>query len=413
MNTLPIIVKSNELIEARYKLSLNQQRLVLLLISIIMPEDEDFQDYQLKVSDFAAMFGIKNCKAIYSDIEQAAAELVGKRLELSKGKNKGYVAWFSYAEYKQGEGIIIIRFDKSLKPYLLQLKSHFTRYQLNTVVKFKSQYSIRLYELLKEFEYLGHGGAFYRCIGIDELKGLFGINNGEYEKMHDLKKRVVDPSVNEVSMYSDIFITQVEYIKEGKRVASVRFTAESKPPELATETTDAKQGKPAEAKPAEHVEALLNLGIAEATAKQWAKQYGKKKIMAACGYVAAKRETGAIKDLPAYLAKTLEHDYHLAWMQKNQEMQAKKADETEHKAAAEAVEQQRRQAAIQKIHDTLSAFHALPEGEQDSWRDRFEAEYHSLTMKRWKTYRKEDQRPEDNKMFSGVFAEFFDSRQAV
>ena len=77
------------------------------------------------------------------------------------------------------------------------------------------------------------------------------------------------------------------------------------------------------------------------------------------------------------------------------------------------MEQQRRQAAIQKIHDTLSAFHALPEGEQDSWRDRFEAEYHSLTMKRWKKYRKEDQRPEDNKMFSGVFAEFFDSRQAV
>jgi hypothetical protein len=360
MNTFPVIVKSNELIEARYKLSLNQQRLVLLLISIIKPEDEDFQDYQLKVSDFAAMFGIKNCKAIYSEVEQAAAELVGKVINLRQGRERECVAWLSYGKYRQGEGVITIRFDKSLKPYLLQLKSHFTRYQLNTVVKFKSQYSIRLYELLKEFEYLGHGGAFYRIIGIEELKGLFGINNGEYEKMHDLKKRVIDPSV-----------------------------------------------------PAEHVEALLNLGIAGATAKQWAKQYGKKKIMAACGYVAAKLETAAIKDLPAYLAKTLEHDYHLAWMKENQEKQAKKADETERKAGEEAAEQQRRQAAIQKIHDTLSAFHALREGEQDAWRDRFEAEYHSLTMKHWKKYRKEGRQPEDNKMFSGVFSEFFDSMQAV
>jgi plasmid replication initiation protein len=413
MNTFPVIVKSNELIEARYKLSLNQQRLVLLLISIIKPEDEDFQDYQLKVSDFAAMFGIKNCKAIYSEVEQAAAELVGKVINLRQGRERECVAWLSYGKYRQGEGVITIRFDKSLKPYLLQLKSHFTRYQLNTVVKFKSQYSIRLYELLKEFEYLGHGGAFYRIIGIEELKGLFGINNGEYEKMHDLKKRVIDPSVNEVSLYSDIFITQVEYVKEGNRVASVKFTAESKTPELAIEKTDAEQVQPAEAKPAEHVEALLNLGIAGATAKQWAKQYGKKKIMAACGYVAAKLETAAIKDLPAYLAKTLEHDYHLAWMKENQEKQAKKADETERKAGEEAAEQQRRQAAIQKIHDTLSAFHALREGEQDAWRDRFEAEYHSLTMKHWKKYRKEGRQPEDNKMFSGVFSEFFDSMQAV
>lgn len=413
MNTLPIIVKSNELIEARYKLSLNQQRLVLLLISIIKPEDEDFQDYELKVLDFARMFGIESDKDIYTKVEQSAEELVGKILKLRQGKDRECFAWFSYAKYRHGDGVIIIRFDKSLKPYLLQLKSHFTRYQLNTVVKFKSQYSIRLYELLKEFEFLGHGGAFYRLIGIDELKELLGINNGEYEKMHDLKKRVIDPSVNEVSMYSDIFITQVEYIKEGKKVASVKFTAESKPPELATETTDAEQGQPTEAKPAEHVEALLNLGIAEATAKQWAKQYGKKKIMAACGYVAAKRETGAIKDQPAYLAKTLEHDYHLAWMKENQEKQAKKAGETERKASQEAAEQQRRQVAIQKIHDTLSAFHALPEREQDAWRDRFEAEYHSLTMKHWKKYRKEGQQPEDNKMFSGIFAEFFDSRQAV
>jgi plasmid replication initiation protein len=265
------------------------------------------------------MFGIEGDKDIYTKLEQAAEELLGKILKLRKGEDRECFAWLSYAKYRHGDGVIIIRFDKSLKPHLLQLKSHFTRYQLNTVVKFKSQYSIRLYELLKEFEYLGHGKSFYRIIAIEELKELMGIKEGEYERIGNLKSRLIDPAVNEISTYSDIAITQVEYIKEGKGVASVKFTAESKPPELATETIDAEPGQPAEAKPAEHVEVLLNLGIAEATAKQWAKQYGKKKIMAACGYVAAKRETGAIKDLPAYLAKTLEHDYHLSWMKENQE----------------------------------------------------------------------------------------------
>ncbi len=412
MNTMPVIVKSNALIEARYKLSLNQQRLVLLLISIIHPEDEDFQDYELKVLDFARMFEIEGDKDIYTKVEQAAEELVGKILKLRQGRDRECVAWFSYAQYRQGEGFITIRFDKSLKPYLLQLKSHFTRYQLNTVVKFKSQYSIRLYELLKEFEYLGHGGSFYRIVEVEELKGFFGVKEGEYGKMHDLKKRLIDPAVREVSLYSDISITGIEYIKDGKRVASVKFTAESKPPALTAEETTEKSEQPDGIKWAEHVEALLNLGIAEATAKQWAKQYGKKKVMAACGYVAAKREAGGLKDLPAYLAKTLEHDYHLAWLRERDGKAAKRVDDTVQKIRQDTEEQLRRQASIQKIAETLTAFHHLPETEQEGLRDRFEAEYHSIVMKNWKKRRKEDKQPENTKMFSGVFAEFLDANTA-
>jgi hypothetical protein len=224
------------------------------------------------------------------------------------------VAWLCNATYREGEGIIIIRFDKSLKPYLLQLKSHFTRYQLNTVIKFKSQYSIRLYELLKEFEFLGHGGEFYRIIEMDDLKGFFGVKQGEYGKTHDLKKRLIDPAVQEVSLYSDISITQVEYIKDGRTVGSVKFTAEPKAQEAIQMDDGIQSLKPKEKKQPGHITALLSFGIAEPLAKKWAKQYGQKKIMAACGYVRGKHEAGEVKDVPAYLSKTLEHDYHLAWM---------------------------------------------------------------------------------------------------
>ena len=55
MSNQNIVVKSNDLIEARYKLSLNEQRLVIFLISIIQPEDDDFRDYELRISEFAVM----------------------------------------------------------------------------------------------------------------------------------------------------------------------------------------------------------------------------------------------------------------------------------------------------------------------------------------------------------------------
>jgi plasmid replication initiation protein len=409
-NTLDII-KSNELIEARYKLSLNEQRLILLLISIIDPQDEDFQDYDLKVSDFTCMFGIENCKAMHSEVEQAAKELVGKRLEITKGKNTAVVCWLSYAEYQKGGGTITIRFDKSLKPYLLQLKSHFTRYQLSMVVKFKSQYSIRLYELLKEYEYLGRGGSFYKIIGMEELKGFFGIRKDEYKKIGNIKSRIIDPATKEISLYSDISITQVEYIREGRSVGSVKFTAEPKAQKPVAADESVASGVDKEKKPPEHVGALQGFGIAEAVAKKWGVKYGQKKILSVCGYVRAKQEAGEVKDAPAYLAKALENDYHLAWQAEHEQKAARRAAEAGRKAREDVEEARRHREAAEWIAATLLAFHALPEGQQEALRDRFEAENHSITMKIWKKRRTDDKRPENFAMFSAMFAAFFDGVQ--
>ena len=411
MKNVLTIIKSNELIEARYKLSLNEQRLVLLLISIIDPEDEDFRDYELRVADFARMFGIEGDKDIHAKVEQAATDLVGKRLYFSSSNRNVVVTWLSYAEYKRGEGIITIRFDKSLKPYLLQLKSHFTQYQLIWVVKFKSQYSIRLYELLKAFAYRGHGGPFYREFDLGELKCLFGVAKGEYERVQDVRRRMIEPAVEEVSGFSDIFITKVEYGKVGRAISSVKFIAEPKASKALVVDEMVKPIATEEDVPA-HIKALLDFGIAPPTARKWAKQYGEKKTLEACAYVRAKHAVGDVKDAPAYLAKTLENDYHTAWLTENAKKQAKQVEEQARKARQEAEQSDRCQQVKLRIAKSLEAFHSLPEIEQEQYRDRFEAENHSPLMKGWKTRRVNGEQPETCQMFSCLFADFFDAVQA-
>lgn len=54
-------------------------------------------------------------------------------------------------------------------PYLLQLKERFTRYELKNILYFKNKYSIRIYELLKQYEKIGK-----REINIKELRGYLG-----------------------------------------------------------------------------------------------------------------------------------------------------------------------------------------------------------------------------------------------
>jgi hypothetical protein len=316
--------------------------------------------------------------------------------------------WVSSATYKEGTGYVELRFDEMLKPYLLQLKDHFTQYDLATIVRFKSQYSIRLYELLKASAYLGRGGSFYRVFEIEELKRLFGVAKGEYKRVQDIRRRMIEPAVEEVSCFSDILITAVEYTKEGRAIGSVKFTAEPKAGKALVADEQAMAAEHEAKEPPEHVAALLGFGIAEPMARKWAKQYGQRKIMEACGYVRAKCEAGGIKDIPAYLAKTLEHDYHTAWLAKNAEIEAKQADEHARKARQEAEERDRRQRVRQRIADALEAFHALPEAEQERLRDRFAAENPSPMLKSWKTRRANGEQPENFPMFSCLFIDFLD-----
>ena len=81
---------------------------------------------------------------------------------------KGWTNWFSYLEYENG--VIIYRFDPSLKPFLLNLKGNFTEYYLSNVMNLKSNYAILTFELLAQARNQG-----YRNITIKEYRELLKI----------------------------------------------------------------------------------------------------------------------------------------------------------------------------------------------------------------------------------------------
>ena len=401
MSNFHIVVKSNFLIEARYKLSLNEQRLILLLISVIQPDDDDFRDYELRATEFAEMFGIECDKDINARVEEAASSLVGRKLDLSMGDERCYVAWLSNASYKKGKGVISIRFDKSLKPYLLHLKSQFTQYRLNCVIKFRGSYSIRLYELLKSYEYLGGGKCFYREVGLTELRRFFDIDNDCYKQICNLKSRVIEPSVDEINNHSDILISAVDYIKEGRVIKTVRFTVQPKYKNDAFNEDDF----------SDTFKILTEYGIAAKTANQWIKEYGTENILKACRFVRAKQAAGEVKDVPAYLAKALKDGYYVAWIEGESKKQAKRSTEMARKAQKEEDERKAKEAVRLRIDAALEAFHARPEIEQIGLRTMFGNTANPITAKAWKKSMVAEPQPENNARFRFEFVTFLESYQ--
>jgi len=174
-----LIVKSNQLIESGYRLSAIEQKLILSIVSMVNPKDKDFFRYKLKISDFMELSETKG-KTTYKRIRQVSKRLMQKVFEIQRPNSVLQLAWFSSAEYFEGEGYVEIGISPLLKPYLLGLKKCFTRYQLGNVIKLKSFYSIRIYELLKQYEQIK-----VRIFALEKLREVLGIPLKKYKLYAD------------------------------------------------------------------------------------------------------------------------------------------------------------------------------------------------------------------------------------
>jgi plasmid replication initiation protein len=218
-NTNTIVKKSNDIIDqARYQLTVPEQRLILLAISKINVKDTDMKTYDIPVSELMEKSGKSDW--LYHELKQEACNLLKKPVFFRTSGN-GWLAvnWFSSLEYVPGTGIMRVQFSPKLKPYLLQLRGHFTQYPLEYVLSMHSLYSIRVYELLKMRQAFGR-----RYFDLQEFKALLGLDTKPaYELYGNVKHRILLPAAAEIHKCTDLQIYGLEEKKNRSR-AVVGFT---------------------------------------------------------------------------------------------------------------------------------------------------------------------------------------------
>jgi plasmid replication initiation protein len=196
-----LIVKANAVIEASYRLSVMEQRIILSAISQIR-RDQPVSDevmYELSVSKLRDISGSKS-NAIYADMKAAVNHLYERSITIEKSPNgegsptkKLKTRWIQSAIYSDEEGLIRLRFAKDILPYLNQLTTQFTSYSLKEVASLTSAYAYRLYELLVQYRDIGS-----REISLENLRRWLDLGE-KYGAIYDLKKRVVDPAVKQIN----------------------------------------------------------------------------------------------------------------------------------------------------------------------------------------------------------------------
>lgn len=213
-----LVTKDNRLIEAHYKLTVQEQKLVLKVCSMVKQGDEDYQEYMIPVSEYKEIMGIKGERQTW--LKQKAKALLKKPLAISRDHGGFLVInWFSSVETYPQEGRVGICFDPKLRPYLLDLKRNFTTFYLHNAAQLSSAYSIRLYELLKQYE---NTDTKRREFEFKELKKILGCED-RYKSYGDFNRRVLKPAQKELTEKTDIGFT-FKVRKIGRRVNWIIFT---------------------------------------------------------------------------------------------------------------------------------------------------------------------------------------------
>lgn len=215
-----IISKSNTLIEANSRLNLLEQKILLCLASNIGPEDRDFKTYTFPIRQFHELLGLSGATK-YTELSKITKELLSKVIEIRTGEELIQISWLSSAIYNKNKGTIDMRFDPLLKPFLLELSNKFTSYKLANVIKLKSTYAIRIYELLKQYEEIKE-----RTISLENLRYYLDVLD-LYANYANFKQRILVPSQEELNKKTDISF-EFEEIKQGRKVQKIRFIIKGK-----------------------------------------------------------------------------------------------------------------------------------------------------------------------------------------
>jgi plasmid replication initiation protein len=215
MKNRNIVKQDFKLVNAKYKLNTSEIKFIMNAIAQIDADDDEFTEYEIKVSDLEEKLQIG--KNQHTRLKEFAKKIMSKPI-LIEQDNEDFTVfnWFSRIRYISKQAKFIVKIDDELKPYLLNLKNRFVKYNLKYILPLTSNYSIKIYQLLKEYEKLEK-----RKFKVEELQDFLQVPKS-LKIYNRFKEKVLKVAERELIEHCDIFF-EFEEIKAGRKVDEILF----------------------------------------------------------------------------------------------------------------------------------------------------------------------------------------------
>lgn len=226
LDTRNYVVQANHLIGGKQALKLNSAKLIRAAIMQIVPEDEEIKPYIITIKDLSELLEVP-ASNIYRDIEEITDNIIKNPVyvrETKAGKTTRFIKmpWVTRCEYKSDVGVAL-KLNEELKPFLINLKEHYTQYTLQEVLAMKSVYAIRIFEMLQSkimSQMLPREGITIE-ISVQEIRECCDCED-KYAEFKNLRAKVIDKAVNEINRVT-LYRVSYSYIKKGRAVIGIAF----------------------------------------------------------------------------------------------------------------------------------------------------------------------------------------------
>jgi plasmid replication initiation protein len=219
-----LVVKKKALLEFKYSLGINEQRLLLASISKLDSRKPlaEGTEIEITVQEMSDLFDQQR-NNVYRDMKRSCKKLRASYITTTDKDKITEINWVSTASYWHDESKVVIVFNNAILPYLTSITEKFIKYKIADVSGFQSIYSLRFYELLHQYQYDGKGSFE---ISIDDFRSLLDLGN-KYSTFGELKRSVIEKVIFEINQSSNLKVSYGER-KRNRKVVSLQFAFETK-----------------------------------------------------------------------------------------------------------------------------------------------------------------------------------------
>ena len=225
-----LVVKDNALMNASYNLDLVEQRLILLAIVEARESGKGINandPLTVHAESYINQFGVARQTA-YQALKDACDDLFARQFSYQEINERGNTEnvrsrWVSEVRYVDAEATVKLIFAPVVIPLITRLEERFTQYEMKQISELSTGYAIRLYELLICWRTTGKTPI----IELSDFRQKMGVLDSEYQRMHDLKKRVLEPALEQINEHTDITATYEQH-KKGRTITGFSFKFKQK-----------------------------------------------------------------------------------------------------------------------------------------------------------------------------------------
>ena len=184
------------------------------------------RDSIITIKDLSELLGVP-ASNIYRDVDEITDDIIKNPVYIREEKNGKTIdfikiPWVTRCEYKSDVGIAL-KLNEELKPFLINLKEHYTQYTLQEVLAMKSVYGIRIFEMLQSkimSRVLPKNGIVV-LMSVQEIRECCDCED-KYPAFGNFRDKVIDKAVKEINRVT-MFKVVYSYIKKARSVVEIKF----------------------------------------------------------------------------------------------------------------------------------------------------------------------------------------------